>query len=74
VAAMLEHGLPVIVNRDDVHYGGVDAGVAPDGVIVMNEELASALRVAKRRSPGGKLADVADQFLESLQRTRVARP
>ena len=73
VAAMLEHGLPVIVNRDDVRYAGVDAGPRPEGVIVMDERLVGALLVAKRRPAGWRLTVVADQFLGSLERTRVER-
>jgi hypothetical protein len=70
--AMLEHGLPVIVNRDDVRYAGADP--APPGVILMDEGLVGALQHAQRREPHSRLPAVADQFLESLRRTRVATP
>jgi hypothetical protein len=65
-AAMLEHGLPVIVNRDDVRYRGIEAGPAPEGVIAMDGRFLDALRGAERRPPQSRLAAVADQFLASL--------
>jgi len=68
--AMLEHGLPVIVNRDDARYAGVDAGERPDGVIVMDENLIASMRAASRREPRWRLPEVADQFLASLRRQR----
>ncbi len=67
-AAMLEHGLPVIVNRDDVRYAGVEPGAKPEGVIVMDEGLIGALEGARRREPRSRLPEVADQFLASLQK------
>lgn len=68
-AAMLDHGLPVIVNRNDVRYAGVDAGVAPEGVIAMDNGFIDTLRNARRREPRWRLPEVADQFLEHLRRT-----
>ena len=73
-AAMLEHGLPVIVNQDDVRYPGVDPEPVPEGVIVMDGDLLGSLRKAHRRPPRPRLPDVADQFLESLLGTRAATP
>jgi glycosyltransferase involved in cell wall biosynthesis len=73
-AAMLEHGLPVIVNRDDVQYPGIKARGMQDGVIVMDASLIQALRTAKRREPHSRLPAVAGQFLESLQPAPAAIP
>jgi hypothetical protein len=73
VAAMLEHGLPVIVNRDEVRYPGLPPGSNPEGVIMMDQDLPSALRAAKRRPPRSKLPETADHLLESLQKTRAAQ-
>jgi hypothetical protein len=70
VAAMLEHGLPVIVNRDDVRYAGVEGKERPEGIIAMSEGLADTLRSAARREARSRLPEVADQFLESLRRPR----
>lgn len=72
--AMFEHGLPVIVNRDDVRYPGIDAGPAPDGAILMDEGFIGALRTARRREPRSRLPEVASQFLESLSGRRAGMP
>jgi hypothetical protein len=69
-AAMLEHGLPVIVNRDDVRYAGVQGGNVPEGVVVMDERFNDSLRTARKREARWRLPEVADQFLEGLRRTR----
>ena len=66
-AAMLEHGLPVIANRDDVRYAGITPGPAPEGIIEMDEGMLEALRAAKRREPRSRLPAVAQQFLQSVQ-------
>jgi glycosyltransferase involved in cell wall biosynthesis len=68
-AAMLEHGLPVIVNRDDVRYAGI-ATEKPEGVIAMDGDLVEALRTARKRQPQRRLEAAADQFLQCLRRTR----
>jgi hypothetical protein len=70
-AAMLEHGLPVIANRDDVRYSGVNPGTPPEGVIVMDDRLIGALQAARRRQPRSRLPAVADQFLETLPEMRT---
>ena len=69
--AMLEHGLPLIVNRDDVRYAGIDAGTAPEGVIAMKEDFVDALRNARRREPRRRIVEVADQFIENVTRMKV---
>ena len=71
-AAMLEHGLPLIVNRNDVQFAD-DIPKAP-GVITMDESFAAALREAPRREPRSRLPEVADQFLESLRKVRGGAP
>jgi len=68
-AAMLEHGLPVIVNRDDVRYAGI-AVERPEGVIAMDGDLLEVLHAARRSPPRRRLAAAADQFLKCLGRTR----
>ncbi len=73
-AAMLEHGLPVIVNRDDVHYPGIDTRGTPEGVIAMDASLIQALHGAKRREAHSRLPAVADQFLACLQPAPAATP
>lgn len=71
LAAMLEHGLPVVVNRNDVRFAGVDEGPPPDGTIVMDDGLITALREARRRPAASTLPQVATRFLESLQTRRA---
>ena len=69
VAAMLEHGLPVIVNRDDWHAGD-GASVAPASplLIKMDEELPGKLSTVKRTEPQSTLPGVVAQFLGDLER------
>jgi hypothetical protein len=71
---MIEHGLPVIVNRDDVHYRGIDTRGTQEGVIAMDASLIQRLRAAKRREAHSRLPAVADQFLACLQPTPAATP
>ena len=68
-AAMLEHGLPVIVNRDDVRYAEIHVE-KPEGLILMDEALVENLRSARRGTPHRRLEAVADQFLAGLWRKR----
>ena len=66
VAAMLEHGLPVIVNRDDTHYDGWrETGYSPL-LIRMDEDLPARLAAAKRGVPRRILPEIASRFLEDL--------
>jgi hypothetical protein len=69
VAAMLEHGLPVIVNRDDVKYKVPAAPIdRPDPLLIkMDGELPSVLETVRRRPPRSLLPDVAAQFLLELK-------
>lgn len=68
VAAMLEHGLPVIVNRDDVHYAGWREEEGTSQLISMDENLPERIRMAKRLPPRSILPDVAAQFLNDVER------
>jgi len=68
VAAMLEHGLPVIVNRDDVHYPGVIAAPPPHPLLLrMSDDLAAQLRAARRQPAQPRLTEIAEKFLASLE-------
>jgi len=65
VAAMLDCGLPVIVNRDDVHYPGVPDEPADTSLLIkMGTDLPAQLRTVSRRSPALRKAEVVDQFLD----------
>jgi hypothetical protein len=69
VAAMTEHGLPVVVNRDEVHFRGwrdEDAGLSPL-LIKMGRDLGERLAQARRREPRSIREEVAAQFLADLK-------
>lgn len=59
VAAMLDAGLPVIVNRDDIHYRGTENTDHDSQLLRMDADL----RTAHRREPRLRLPEIADQFL-----------
>jgi hypothetical protein len=64
--AMLEHGLPVIAIRDDIHYPGIHPAPIPEGVIPMSDRFIDALRHAIKRQPCSRLPSITDQFLATL--------
>jgi glycosyltransferase involved in cell wall biosynthesis len=68
VAAMLEHGLPVIVNRDDVHCSGWREEGYDAQLIKMDERLPERLLAARRRPFASCRAQTASRLLESLQK------
>jgi glycosyltransferase involved in cell wall biosynthesis len=67
IAAMLDHGLPVIVNRDDVHFRGITE-MAPisDLLIPVDESFLRRLDTVKRQPPRPQLPAVAAQFLKDI--------
>lgn len=68
VAAMLEHGLPVIVNRDDWHSGkAADAAPVSPLLVEMDETLPQKLSTLRRARPQARLPETATQFLNSLE-------
>jgi glycosyltransferase involved in cell wall biosynthesis len=68
VAAMLESGLPVIVNRDDVRFPGLPEAEADDPLLLrMADDLPAQLRTAHRREPRLRLPEIAGQFLAALE-------
>lgn len=70
VAAMLDHGLPVVVPRDDwVLRQGATAVPAIDPLLVKLSEMPPELmagRLARRRAPASRLHGIAAQFLSSI--------
>jgi glycosyltransferase involved in cell wall biosynthesis len=67
VAAMLDHGLPVIVSRDDIHFAGIsETHLASDLLIPMDENFLRRLSSVKRRSPQARLPKVAARFLHDI--------
>lgn len=69
VVAMFEHGLPVIVNRDDVHFpGGEEMSLTEEPLLYQLDDrldkfLASAVRDA---APGPRLPEIGRRFLGTL--------
>lgn len=64
VAAMLDCGLPVIVNRDEARYRQL-TDTAPDDplLIRLGENLPAQLHAARRRAPRLRLPEIAQRFL-----------
>jgi hypothetical protein len=73
VAAMLDHGLPVIVNRNDVHFRGTPR-TAPvsDLLIPVDKNFLARMRSARRRSPQSRLPEVGNSFSTMSARESVA--
>jgi hypothetical protein len=67
VAAMIDAGLPVIVNRDDIQFPGFDAS-SPDHPLLlrMGADLPGQLHAAQRCAPRLRLPEIAGQFLAGL--------
>jgi len=67
VAAMVEHGLPVIVNRDDVHFAGFDHARSGSPLLIpLTESLPADLLKATRGIPHRRLPEIATLFLDDL--------
>lgn len=75
VAAMLEHDLPVIVNREQPWRDGVDAepleGFAR--FILLDESFASELARPRVRKPRARVAEVCQQLLDDFQHSATSR-
>jgi len=66
VAALLEQGLPVIVNRDEIHYHQwQETGYSPL-LIKMGSDFPARLAAAQPGKPHQILPDVTRQFLQDL--------
>jgi hypothetical protein len=64
---MLDHGLPVIVNRDDVHFRGIPrTDPVSDLLIPVDNNFLARVRSAQRRSSQSRLSQVAEQFLHDI--------
>jgi hypothetical protein len=69
VAAMLDHGLPVIVNRNDIHFRGVPEPSMASGLLIpleatFQERLQRASQ--ERQPPKPRLPEIAQQFLREI--------
>jgi hypothetical protein len=67
VAAMLEHGLPVIVTRNDVHFSGIpEVDLSSERLIPLDEHFLERVRSLRRGDPRGRLTEVTAQFLGDI--------
>jgi hypothetical protein len=68
VAAMLEHGLPVVVNRDDWHADfPLEPNAAPRLLVKMDDAFPASLFAVERAEPHSMLPEVAARFLADLE-------
>lgn len=67
--AMLEHGLPVLINRDDVRYPGLanDFPLPDEQLIDFRGRLPDNFFTLPKREPMWRLDAVAEQFLKTLE-------
>lgn len=72
VAAMLDHGLPVIVSRNDVSFGySFDAAELREPLLIpLDDDFDKRLANPPRRTPRETVDDVAAQFIRSLEASR----
>jgi glycosyltransferase involved in cell wall biosynthesis len=69
VAAMLQHGLPVIVNRDDVHFRRTtDSDLFDPLLIKMDSQLPTRIAGLSKRPAQARLPVVARDFLRLVRR------
>jgi len=67
VAAMLDHGLPVIVSRNEVHFRGIpEEDPAPERLISIDESFVDRVKTVKKLNPEPSLPKIARQFLNDL--------
>ena len=67
VAAMLDHGLPVIVSRNDIHFRGIaEKNLASERLIIVDESFIDRVKTVKRLNPEPSLPRIAKQFLRDL--------
>jgi glycosyltransferase involved in cell wall biosynthesis len=68
VAAMLEHGLPVAVTRNDIHFEGVtDESLVTDELLIpLDRKFMERLGRTARRPPKSRLKEVAARFLADI--------
>jgi hypothetical protein len=67
IATILEHGLPVIVPRNDIHFHGIRAYSSwSDRLIRMDDQFPERLKALKKIPPRGRAAQIAVQFLADI--------
>jgi glycosyltransferase involved in cell wall biosynthesis len=67
VAAILEHGLPVIVTRDDIHFRGVQTAIEwADRLIPLDEMFFERMKTMRKQPPRSRLSEITAQFLADI--------
>ena len=67
VATMLDHGLPVIVNRNDIHFAGIsETELMSDLLIPMDENFLPRVASVRPSPPKARLPEIASQFLRDI--------
>lgn len=67
VAAMLEHGLPVIVTRNDVHFAGISEVVlTSEQLLPLDDRFLTRITSVGRQSPKSRRPEIAAQFLRDV--------
>ncbi len=66
-ASMIDHGLPVIVSRDDVNFGQPAQNLNAGRFIELDDEFEKWLQAARRQQPHSRLEQIAERFVNSLQ-------
>ncbi len=65
-ATMVDHGLPVIVSRNDQRFDGIYAPMTSPRFLSVDDTLVKRLKRAQRNDPRSRLPEVAAQFLHDL--------
>ena len=63
---MLDHGLPVIVSRNDIHFRGIPEDLASERLISVDKSFIDRVKAVKRLNPEPSLPKIARQFLDDL--------
>jgi hypothetical protein len=67
VASLLEHGVPVVVNRPAIDYGLRDVAESTDPLLIpLDQWLPDRLRSLQRDPPKERLSGITAAFLRSL--------
>ena len=68
VTAMLEHGLPVVVTRNDIHFEGVaDESLVTDELLIpLDAKFIERLGRTARRPPKSRVKEIAARFLADI--------
>jgi hypothetical protein len=74
VAAMFDHGLPVVVNREDCCWQAAPTHDEREAALVVRigDGLAERLCTVRRLAPVWRLPEIATRFLESLNTTAAS--